>query len=58
MRKFIVISGLLLVLVNTSIAQHTGYSINEFKPLHGLSGLWKMDTERGTIYEEWQVRAK
>jgi hypothetical protein len=55
MGKYIALTGLLLVIINKSIAQQSAYSINEFKPLHGLTGLWKMDTPRGAIYEEWQV---
>jgi hypothetical protein len=56
MRKYIAITGLLLVLMYASFARQTTYSAREFKPLLGLSGLWKMDTQRGTIYEEWLVR--
>lgn len=24
-------------------------------PLHGLTGLWKMDGKRGALYEEWLI---
>lgn len=38
----------------------TGYSQpfseNDFKVLLGLEGLWKMETSRGAIYEEWQAK--
>lgn len=38
----------------------TGYSQpfseNDFKVLQGLEGLWKMETSRGAIYEEWQAK--
>jgi hypothetical protein len=57
MRKNITITGLLLVCMHASFAQQTAFSASTFKPLHGLTGLWKMDTPRGTIYEEWQVRS-
>jgi len=56
MKKFIASTILLLVLMNGSIAQQSSFSASAFKPLHGLTGLWKMDTQRGTIYEEWQVK--
>jgi hypothetical protein len=56
MRKFIASTVLLLVLINVSIGQQSSFSAKDFKPLHGLTGLWKMDTQRGTIYEEWQVK--
>jgi hypothetical protein len=39
----------------------TGYSQpfseNDFKALQGLEGLWKMETSRGAIYEEWQPKS-
>jgi hypothetical protein len=56
MRKFIASTVLLLLLINGSIAQQSSFSASAFKPLHCLTGLWKMDTQRGTIYEEWQVK--
>jgi Domain of unknown function (DUF6265) len=31
------------------------YSQKEFNALHGLAGLWKMETKRGPLYEEWKV---
>lgn len=56
MREYTAITGLLVLMIHTSIAQQSAYSSREFKPLHALTGLWKMDTPRGAIYEEWQVR--
>lgn len=55
MKKYIATTVLLLVIINSSLAQQTAFSAREFKPLHALTGLWKMDTPRGTIYEEWQA---
>ena len=55
MKKYITTIWLLIV-VNVSMAQQPVYSGKEFKPLHGLIGAWKMDSQRGAIYEEWQVR--
>ena len=57
MRKYTVTIILLFVFFAQTMAQQPAYSDKEFKPLHGLSGLWKMDSKRGTIYEEWQVRS-
>lgn len=56
MKRDIATLGLLFVLINVSFAQQPAYSSKELKPLHGLTGLWKMDSQRGAIYEEWQVR--
>ena len=56
MKKYITMICLLFVVFNVSIAQQPVYSGGEFKPLQGLTGLWKMDSQRGAIYEEWQVR--
>ena len=55
MRKYTVTICLLFVFVTISMAQQPGYTNTEFKPLHGLTGLWKMDGKRGALYEEWQV---
>lgn len=55
MRRTSCFIGLLLTCMNVSFAQQAGWSGKEFRPLHGLSGLWKMDTPRGTLFEEWQV---
>lgn len=55
MRKCTITICLLFVLTCGVMAQQPVYTANEFKPLHGLNGLWKMDGKRGAIYEEWQV---
>jgi hypothetical protein len=55
MKKHITAIWLLFIIINVSKAQQPVYSAREFKPLHGLTGLWKMDSQRGAIYEEWQV---
>ncbi|MCS3798159.1 DUF6265 family protein [Niastella sp. OAS944] len=55
MRKYTVTICLLFVFVTISMAQQPVYTNTEFKPLHGLTGLWKMDSKRGALYEEWQV---
>lgn len=55
MRKCTIGTYLLFVLSCGAFAQQPVYTTNEFKPLHGLTGLWKMDGKRGAIYEEWQV---
>ena len=55
MRKCAIAIYLLFVLTCETMAQQPVYTTNEFKPLHGLTGLWKMDSKRGAIYEEWQV---
>jgi hypothetical protein len=40
--------------VHTVLAQ--SWSTKDFKALQGLTGLWKMETSRGSIYEEWHVK--
>lgn len=55
MRKCTIGIYLLFVLTGGALAQQPVYTAKEFKPLHGLTGLWKMDGKRGAIYEEWQV---
>jgi hypothetical protein len=52
MKKYITTIWLLFVLINGSMVQQPVYSGKEFKPLHGLTGLWKMESQRGAIYEE------
>ena len=37
-------------------AQQPVYSGKEFKPLHGLTGLWKIESPRGAINEEREVK--
>ena len=55
MRKYTVTICLLFVFVTISMAQQTVYTTTDFKPLHGLTGLWKMEGKRGALYEEWLV---
>jgi hypothetical protein len=55
MRKCTISIYLLFVLTWGAMAQQPVYTVKEFKPLHGLTGLWKMDGKRGAIYEEWQM---
>jgi hypothetical protein len=55
MKNYIITIWLLFIVMNVSMAQQPVYSAKEFKPLHSLSGLWKMDLQRGAIYEEWQA---
>lgn len=38
-------------------AQSQNFSDNDFKSLQSLQGIWKMETGRGPIYEEWQVKS-
>lgn len=45
----------MFTLTGAAQAQQPVYSAKEFKPLHGLTGLWKMDGKRGSLYEEWQA---
>lgn len=54
MRKIITIC-LLFAFTGATLAQQPVYTTKDFKPLHGLTGLWKMDSKRGILYEEWQV---
>src|SRR5688572_13485346 len=37
-------------------AKAQSYSDKDFKPLYSLQGLWKMETGRGPIYEEWNKK--
>lgn len=53
MKKYLAI--VLLISACTSKAPAQNYSQKEFNPLQGLIGLWKMDTKRGALYEEWKV---
>ena len=57
MRKYNITICLLFALTGAALAQQPVYSVEEFKPLHGLTGLWKMDGKRGALYEEWQVKS-
>lgn len=54
MQKISIAIFILLFSVVTVNAQ--SFSERDFKPLHALQGLWKMETGRGAIYEEWQVK--
>lgn len=53
MIKTLVLVGSLIGIITAGYSQH--FSGNDFKALQGLEGLWKMETGRGAIYEEWQV---
>ncbi|WP_205507978.1 DUF6265 family protein [Longitalea arenae] len=55
MGRTICFIGLLLTCMHVSFAQQAAWSGKEFKPLFGLSGLWKMDTPRGALYEAWDT---
>ena len=55
MRKPITAVVLLLIFMQVSYAQKE-FTATAFKPLYGLAGLWKMDSPRGVLYEEWQVK--
>jgi hypothetical protein len=55
MRKYTITICLLFALTGAAQAQQPVYSAKEFKPLHGLTGLWKMNGKRGALYEEWQT---
>lgn len=49
----------ILLLLFASIACNASaqsYSDKDFKALFALQGLWKMETGRGPIYEEWQKK--
>jgi hypothetical protein len=54
MRKILVLVASFIGLLATGYSQ--SFSENDFKALQGLEGLWKMETGRGAIYEEWQVK--
>src|ERR1700754_1607423 len=55
MRKFFI--SLIAFFLYTFNSTAQTFSEKEFKPLHDLAGLWKMETSRGAIYEEWKVTA-
>lgn len=44
----------LIAAMHSAMAQ--SWSVKDFTPLHGLAGLWKMESSRGAIYEEWQIQ--
>lgn len=47
MKKYTVAT---MVLLLVSFVQ-----LDAFKRLHGLQGVWKMQTKRGGLYEEWNI---
>jgi hypothetical protein len=55
MIRSLLLVGSLLGIVATGYSQP--FSENDFKALEGLEGLWKMETSRGAIYEEWQPKS-
>jgi hypothetical protein len=55
MRIYSITICLLFALTVAAQAQQPAYFAKEFKALHGLTGLWKMDGTRGGLYEEWQA---
>lgn len=49
---------LLICLIVVACHQPAGaqsFSQEDFNPLRGLAGLWKMETQRGAVYEEWRM---
>jgi hypothetical protein len=54
MIRSLLLVGSFLGIVSTGYSQ--SFTENDFKALQGLEGLWKMETGRGTIYEEWQTK--
>lgn len=50
------IAAILFTAISMNVHSQS-FSENDFKNLHSLQGLWKMETGRGAIYEEWQVNA-
>lgn len=50
-------SGLLLSLIFCSAANSQSFSKNDFKGLQSLQGLWKMESGRGALYEEWHLQS-
>jgi hypothetical protein len=54
MRGISIIAFFLLCVVLSSRAQP--FSEKDFTALQSLQGLWKMETSRGAIYEEWQIK--
>lgn len=53
MKRILLATLIFLVAFLPAGAQN--FSENDFKALQPLEGLWKMETGRGTIYEEWKV---
>jgi hypothetical protein len=50
-----IIVTLLLFTATCYTAPAQSFTEKDFKPLHGLIGLWKMETNRGALYEEWKL---
>jgi hypothetical protein len=48
-----IISVLIFFAVGALTASAQKFSDKDFKALHSLQGLWKVETGRGPIYEEW-----
>jgi hypothetical protein len=53
--KSILATLLLCSVIGVTACAQT-FSEKDFKVLHGLAGLWKMETNRGVLYEEWQLQ--
>ena len=53
MKQLLLLALLVAACITKAWAQ--SYSQKEFDALHGLVGLWKMETKRGQLYEEWKV---
>src|SRR5688572_8675252 len=51
-----ILATLLLCSATCVTACAQTFSEKDFKALHGLVGLWKMETNRGVLYEEWQLQ--
>lgn len=55
MTRLLLFIGAFFGILTTGYSQP--FSENDFKALEGLEGLWKMETNRGAIYEEWQTKS-
>jgi|ADGO01.1.fsa_nt_gi hypothetical protein len=45
-------------LIGLLCCEHAGaqnFTQEDFNPLRSLAGIWKMETRRGPVYEEWRV---
>lgn len=51
MYRMIIVLAIFLFAAAAASAQ--SFSDKDFKALYALQGLWKMETARGAIYEEW-----
>jgi hypothetical protein len=52
-----IVTGLVFSFIFCLSAQSQTFSENDFKSLQSLVGLWKMETSRGPLFEEWQLPA-